>query len=79
MIPRVGDRVEFVSVEECYTTFQAGSCGTVESITALPSAISASRTLEVHVWVRWDNGSTLALLEGIDAYRIIKWADSDEE
>ena len=75
MIPQVGDRVEFVPATECYTTFHAGTCGTVEDITALPPAVSPSGAPEVHVWVHWDNGSRLALMDGIDAYQIVERAD----
>lgn len=41
--------------------------------------ITASRTRKGYVWVDWDNGSTLALLEGVDTYRILKRVESGEE
>lgn len=46
LILRGGDRVESMSTKNQYAAVRAGSCGTVESRTALPPATSAQCTLE---------------------------------
>lgn len=60
----VGDRVELLSIDDSYTSLDKGDVGTV---------ISFGKTLtgERQIWVEWDRGNTLALLEGVDEYKVI--------
>lgn len=44
------------------TSLKEGSKGTVEKIDEY----------EELIWVNWDNGERLALLDGIDKYKVIK-------
>ena len=44
------------------TSLEKGSKGTVEKIDEY----------EELIWVNWDNGEKLALLDGIDKYKVIK-------
>lgn len=57
-----GDRVELLAMDDTMTSLQKGSQGTVESVD----------TDEELIWVNWDNGERLALLDGIDKFKIIK-------
>jgi len=41
---------------------EAGSTGTVESVTSGPCG---------QIWVKWDNGRSLALIPGIDVFQLI--------
>jgi hypothetical protein len=61
---KVGDRVELLFINDTWTRLDKGSKGTVFKIDDTQS--------ERVIWIRWENGETLALLEGIDKYKIIK-------
>ena len=41
--------------------------GTVTDITELPNELEGYR----QIWCNWDNGSILAMLEGLDKYEVI--------
>ena len=58
---KVGDRVELLAMEDTMTRLKKGSRGTV-------SRIEADEEL---IWVNWDNGEKLALLMGIDKYKLV--------
>ena len=59
---KVGDRVELVKTDDTWTKLEPGSKGTV-------TKIEEDQDL---IWVKWDNGEKLALLVGIDKFKIIK-------
>jgi len=59
---KVGDRVELIKTDDTWTKLEKGSKGTV-------AKIEEDQEL---IWVNWDNGEKLALLEGIDKYKVIK-------
>ena len=64
---KIQDRIEVLSmVEEPIwgDRLHAGDKGTVESIGTLPDGTR-------QVWVKFDNGIRLALLEGVDLFRVI--------
>ena len=58
----VGDRVELLDMEDTFTRLEKGSKGTV-------TEIEEDQEL---IWVKWDNGEKLALLKGIDKFKVIK-------
>ena len=58
---KVGDRVELVYMEDSRTDLKPGDQGTIFKI-------DESEEL---IWVNWDNGEQLALIEGYDKYRIV--------
>ena len=58
---KVGYRVELVYMEDTLTALKQGDQGTIFMI---------DETEEL-IWVNWDNGERLALLMGIDKYKII--------
>jgi len=57
----VGDRIELLGMNDTWTKLKKGSQGTVFKI---------DKDQEL-IWVHWDNGETLALLQGIDKYKIL--------
>lgn len=60
----VGDRIEIIFINDTWTRLHKGSKGTVFKIDKTPD--------ETLIWVNWDNGEKLALLGGIDKYRVVK-------
>jgi hypothetical protein len=61
---RIGDRVELIFINDTWTKLVKGDKGTVFKVDE-----SSDETL---IWVNWDNGERLALLVGIDKYKVIK-------
>ncbi len=61
---KVGDRVQIIFMNDTWTRLKAGDKGTVFKVEK-----SSDETL---IWVDWDNGEKLALLEGIDEFKIVK-------
>jgi hypothetical protein len=59
---KVGDRVELVYMEDTLTNLKPGDQGTIFKID----------DAEELIWINWDNGEQLALIEGHDQYRIVK-------
>jgi len=59
---KVGDRIELIETDDTFTKLQKGSKGTIFKIEDDQDLI----------WVYWDNGEKLALLVGIDKFKIIK-------
>lgn len=63
-IVKVGDRVELITMNDTWTKLEKGSKGIVSKI--------EKEDDEALIWVEWDNGEKLALLNGIDKFKIIK-------
>lgn len=62
---RKGTRVELVHFEdEPYSTLRPGDTGTVESVDD-----------GGNIHIRWDNGSSLAAIYGVDSLKVVKAAD----
>lgn len=60
--PDIGKRVELVSCSDPYTKLSPGTLGTVTFVDSLGT-----------VFVTWDNGSTLGLVEAAgDRYSVVK-------
>ncbi len=59
---KIGDRVELIQTDDTITKLTPGSKGTI-------TKIEEDQEL---IWVDWDNGEKLALLIGIDKFKIIK-------
>jgi len=60
----VGDRIELIFINDTWTRLKPGDRGTVVKI--------ESESDETLVWVQWDNGEHLALLDPIDKFNVIK-------
>ena len=65
--PKVGKRIKLISTDDQCTRLKTGDMGTISDLTRLPQSLG--NTLQI--WIRWDNGSHLALLDGQDKYLII--------
>ena len=61
---KVGDRVQIIFMNDRWTQLKAGDKGTVFKV--------EKSSDEALIWVDWDNGEQLALLEGIDEFKIVK-------
>jgi hypothetical protein len=61
---RIGDRVELIFINDSMTRLKPSDQGIVTKI--------EDESDETLVWVQWDNGELLALLDPIDKYKIIK-------
>ncbi len=59
---KVGNRVQLVSIDDTWTRIKAGEKGTVLEIDEEQELI----------WIMWDNGEKLALLNGVDKFKVIK-------
>ena len=59
---KVGDRIKIVEMDDGLTNLKKGSKGTVKNIDSDQDLI----------WVNWDNGEKIALIVGIDKYKVIK-------
>ncbi len=61
---KVGSRVELLFINDSWTKLQKGDKGTVFKIGAEDD--------DDLIWIEWDNGERLALLQGIDKFKILK-------
>jgi hypothetical protein len=59
---KIGDRIELLEMMDTMTRLVKGSKGTI-------TKIEEDQEL---IWVDWDNGEKLALLQGIDKFKILK-------
>lgn len=57
-----GDRIQLLEISDTWTKLEKGSKGTVLKIEEDQDLI----------WVNWDNGEKLALLYGIDKFKVMK-------
>ncbi|MEM0467335.1 MAG: DUF4314 domain-containing protein [Candidatus Thermoplasmatota archaeon] len=60
---KIGDTVELVFINDTWTKLKKGSKGTVTKI--------EDDGGDQLIWVDWENGEQIALIEGIDRYKII--------
>lgn len=56
---KIGTKVQLIRLNDPYSTLKPGEIGTVQSIDSYG-----------HIKVLWEHGSTLALIRGIDLYKI---------
>lgn len=59
---RVGDEVQLASIDDSMTKLKAGDKGTVFKIDEDQELI----------WVKWENGEELALIQGVDKFNVVK-------
>ena len=64
---KIGDRIKLVSTDNPYTRLMPGDFGLVWDITTFE--LSNEETKQI--WIHWDNGGSLALIEGKDEWEII--------
>jgi len=59
---KVGDRIELIGINDSWAKLEKGLKGTV-------AKIEEDQDL---IWIDWDNGEKLALLDGIDKFKVVK-------
>ena len=59
---KIGDRVELIEMNDTWTNLKPGDKGNIFKIDDNQELI----------WVNWDNGEQLALLVGVDKFKVIK-------
>lgn len=57
---KIGQRVRAIKIEDPYTDIKSGDCGTINFIDDFDT-----------IHVKWDSGSILGIIPGIDEYEII--------
>ena len=65
----LGKRIELIHTVNPYADLKLGDRGTVVDVSEL--------SYEDKVWVLWDSGSRLTILEGHDDYRMVYDDDDD--
>ncbi|MGA7543925.1 MAG: DUF4314 domain-containing protein [Nitrososphaeraceae archaeon] len=68
----VGKRIKLIRTDDPYTDLKPGDKGTVVNVTELQYEDTPFK-----IWVQWDSGSKLAMLEGHDDYRTVYDDDDD--
>ena len=58
---KVGDRVKLIQTDDTMTDLKPGAKGTIFKIDDEQELI----------WVNWDNGEQLALLAGLDKFKVV--------
>src|SRR5919197_5901816 len=69
--PCIQDRIKLIYVDDEYSGLTQGICGTVSGIYAANEICKSVNRPESIIWVKWDNGIELGLIEGIDKYEIV--------
>jgi hypothetical protein len=65
---KAGVRIELMRTDDPFTDLKRGDLGSIE-------LIKKNRGMEDQIWVKWDNGSDLMLLEGKDNYVEVGFID----
>jgi hypothetical protein len=63
----IGKRIKLIHTNDPYTKLKQGDLGTITDVTELPASMGGNK----QIWVRWDSGSSLAMIEGLDQYEIL--------
>ena len=69
--PTIQDRVKLIYIDDEYAGLPQGICGTVTGISSIKEVFRRDNRPESIVWVEWDNGIKLGLIDGVDKYEII--------
>ena len=64
---KLGKRIKLIHTNDPYTHLKQGDLGTITDVTELPADMGGNK----QIWVRWDSGSSLAMIEGLDQYEIL--------
>jgi len=73
----IGKRVKLIRTEDPYTKLKSGDRGTIIDVNTIDM-----RPIDkpfTQVWIKWDNGSTLALIRGEDQFRGLNISEKREE
>ncbi len=69
--PCLQDRIKLIHIDDEYSGLTQGICGTIIGIYAANEICKSVNRSELIIWVKWDNGVELGLIEGIDEYETI--------
>ncbi len=69
--PCLQDRVKLIHIDDEYSGLTQGICGTIIGIYPANEICKSVNRSELIIWVKWDNGIELGLIEGIDEYETI--------
>jgi Domain of unknown function (DUF4314) len=69
--PSVHDRVKLIHIDDEYSGLVRGICGTVSGIYAANEICKSVNRAESIIWIKWDNGVELGLIDGIDTYELL--------
>ena len=69
--PCIHDRIKLIYIDDEYSGLPQGICGTVSGIYAAKEICKSVNRSESIVWVKWDNGTELGLIEETDKYEIV--------
>ena len=64
---KIGDRIKLISTDNPYTRLKPGDSGVVWDITTFEFSNEETK----QIWIRWDDGGSLALIEGKDEWEVI--------
>jgi hypothetical protein len=59
---KIGSRIKLIETDDTWTNLEKGSMGTV---------VKFDKDQDL-IWVKWDTGEKLALIIGVDKFKIIK-------
>ena len=65
------DRIKLIYIDDEYSGLTQGICGTVSGIYVSNEICKSVNRPESIIWIKWDNGIELGLIEGIDKYEIV--------
>ena len=69
--PCLQDRIKLIYIDDEYSGLTQGICGSISGIYAANEICKSFNRHESIIWVKWDNGIELGLIEGIDKYEIM--------
>ena len=69
--PCLQDRVKLIHIDDEYSGLTLGICGTIIGTYVANEICKSVNRSELIIWVKWDNGIDLGLIEGIDEYEKI--------
>jgi hypothetical protein len=69
--PCITDRVKLMYIDDEYAGLTQDICGTITGISNIKELFRRDNRPESIIWVEWDNGIKLGLIEGVDKYEII--------
>jgi hypothetical protein len=68
MTPDIGDRIRLIHANDRYTKLKRGDLGSITDVIYLPEDYGG----QAQIWVRWDAGSILALIDGQDEWEAVE-------
>lgn len=64
-----GKRIKLISTSDPYTSLKPGDMGTVVDVLR----VDLPQSPFTQIWVKWDNGSNLALIDNKDSFDVVDY------